>query len=1002
MGTSNDPYSFLDPTCSERIFRRPDPPPEGRSTGGGCYNERVLCFARWAALSVLLGTLFLCPSPGRAQVRDRGLRWHQIESEHFTLAYHEPLGVLARHALARCERAHAIVSEILDHDLEGRRGRVYVVLTDGTDSANGSATSLPYNTMRLFASAPSDLSALGDVDDWLQVLITHEHTHVLHLDTVGGVPSLVNRLLGKVLSPNLVQPRWFIEGLATHMESRESTGGRLRSSMFRMFMRMDAIEDRLLRLDQLSSGVDRWPRGNAAYLYGAHFVEFIAQRHGRQALTRISHDYGRRLIPYGINRAANRAFGEGFVELYDAFRDELRQESQALVARIEAEGRIEGERLTRHGDTARSPRFLDDQTLVYYAGRDAQDPGLFRLPLDGSTAPALITRAAGTAYVDPQPDGSLIYSAVDTHANIYRFYDLFRRSADGDQERLTHGRRAREPTVHGQRVAFTQNGAGTTHLMIADLADVDGTAEVLLRNPRMAQVYTPRFSPDGRTIALSRWTVGGDRDIVLVDVATGETHALTDDRALDTGPAWSADGRFLYFSSDRTGIANIYRYTVETGELVQVTNVVAGAYSPAISPDGRTLVYVGYTSYGFDLMRLDLTEVTPRPATPYVDDRGEAPSIEPMVVTSSRYQARHTLWPRSYSLDFQSTTRGNQLGVLVSQTDIAGHYEYAARLGVVLETGDVDVEAAFTFGRLQAPIRIGAYRRINERGGFVVGGRRRLWVEESVGVDIQTSYVMPRAFSDHSVYGAYALSYNRNLKPLGGRIDPNTPPPIFPDRGRFATLRFGYGYSDARHRLYDMVPSAGRAIRLDATLAHAVIGSRYTSASLRWSWRRYLTMPWGHHHTLALRYGGGIGVGDAGRRRFFGVGGFPNSSILNAVVDGTRLGGVALRGYPVNARVGTQMHLAQLEYHFPIVRIMAGVDTLPAYIRRLHAAVFVDTGNAFRGSFDPADLAVGAGAELYTDIQLGYILSFRLRLGLAYGFMDGGGLHGYFHVGSPF
>ena len=39
-----------------------------------------------------------------------------------------------------------------------------------------------------------------------------------------------------------VQPRWFIEGYATHMESSETSGGRLRSTIFEMFLRMATLE----------------------------------------------------------------------------------------------------------------------------------------------------------------------------------------------------------------------------------------------------------------------------------------------------------------------------------------------------------------------------------------------------------------------------------------------------------------------------------------------------------------------------------------------------------------------------------------------------------------------------------------------------------------------------------------------------------------------------------------------------------------------------------------
>ena len=70
--------------------------------------------------------------------------------------------------------------------------------------------------------------------------------------------------------------------------------------------------------------------------------------------------------------------------------------------------------------------------------------------------------------------------------------------------------------------------------------------------------------------------------------------------------------------------------------------------------------------------------------------------------------------------------------------------------------------------------------------------------------------------------------------------------------------------------------------------------------------------------------------------------------------------------------------------------IETGVLTLPFYLRRLHAAVFVDVGGTAIDTPSLEMLKVGVGAELRLDMLLAYYLSATLRLGYARGVSEGG------------
>ena len=954
------------------------------------------------ALAALLSLMILGPTLANAQVRDVRLTWSTVQSEHFEVHYPEPLALVARRTLAALEKAHKRLTPVLGH---APTRRTHVVITDTAESANGSATPLPFNTVRLFATSPDDLSPLGDYDDWLTGLITHEYAHIVHLDNIGGLPSAINKVFGKIYAPNLAAPRWLIEGIATHQESKQTAGGRLRSAIFEMYLRMAILEDAELSIDQLSNGIDEWPQGNVFYLYGSRFIEYIVEKYGQEAIAEFATLYGRTALAYGLNRTSKRVMGKTLTELYDEWLKHAKQHYRAVQDNITEEGFVVGRRLTHTGQMVRAPRFIDDDKVIYYVSDGRSDPQLRTLSTSTGRLEQ-ITRARGAAYATQHPDGSLYFESTDGLRNIYRYFDLYRLGKGQKRpKRLTRGLRARHPDISsdGKSIVFTQNDTGTRHLVMASVDDIQHTTKILYQSHRFEQVYTPRFSPDATRVVFSAWRRGGYRDIFLLDVATRKVEQITNDRANDTGPAWSPDGKSIYFSSDRSGIPNIYRYNVGDGQTMQVTNVISGAFHPSPSPDGKRLVYIGYTHLGFDLFMLDIGSQRERQATEYIDRRpAPSDSASHQVAISSRYIAATTLYPRTYSMDLTEDGFGQQLGISVNGTDVVGFHSYSARLGVSLEEGYIDARLRYTYHRSPLPITLSIGRSVVPRGGLRVADLRRTWLAKIVSGSISTSYPIFHRLSSQNFSLGYAFSHVGKRKSFGGVLDPNTSPPTLPTTGYITEARASWSFSDVRRRTYDMSNSAGRSIALSLSFSAPAIGNDFKAYRLSWSIRRFIEMPWAHHHVLAFLYAGGISNSSLGERSVFSLGGFPDVSFVDALINNTALSGQALRGYGPFSRFGSQRHLLQTEYRFPIARIQRGPQTLPLYANRVYGNAFVDWGNAFFGSIKPADFAVGIGGEIFFDFTVGYYLPYTLRLGLAYGLNEGGGLQYYTHFGVPF
>ena len=108
-------------------------------------------------------------------------------------------------------------------------------------------------------------------------------------------------------------------------------------------------------------------------------------------------------------------------------------------------------------------------------------------------------------------------------------------------------------------------------------------------------VFTFEPSPDGTMIA---YTGGATQeDIYISEGGGGRVRQLTNDAAKDRGVHWSPDGKTLFFYSTREDGYQIWSIRADGSGLTRVTSRAdmrrigaQNVYSPAPSPDGRTLV----------------------------------------------------------------------------------------------------------------------------------------------------------------------------------------------------------------------------------------------------------------------------------------------------------------------------------------------------------------------------------------------------------------------------
>ncbi len=933
--------------------------------------------------------------------------------------YHTGYYAFATEVVKVGEVALEVIHELLGHEL---RDKIELVVSDDTDDANGTAQILPYPIVRAFVTAPDDLSFLSEHRYWVYELIAHELTHIVHLDTTGGLPKVVNTIFGRTYMPNQLQARFFIEGLAVEVESRLSQGGRARSRFVDMVLRAEAVEDYPLRFDQALSGPYRWPQGNSWYLHGGRFLSYVAARFGQDKLREISRRYGAALIPFAMNRAFRAVIGRSYDDVWAEFQAELQAGYASDLAKVQADPLVEGRALTTRGQRNYNPRYAPDGRIFYFAQGYSLIPSLRAIDpvsgddreLDKITADAQLSR--------PEDNGHVLLSQFEVWRTFYRYQDLFdydwRR---GRFRRLTTGMRARDPAISrdGMSVFFIQNLGVRSRLMRAALSSDRarlGTPEVVWDPGETWQLYAPRVSPDGRRIALSVFRPPGQRDIAVIDLEAQAGDAplvdwVTDDAALDSGPTFSPDGRTVYFHSARSDIYNIYAYTLEGGSLARVTNVMTGAFSPDVSADGKRMVYLQYSTRGFDVheLALDTVRFVPVARTgdrPPREPLGVAPGSlpaaaleSPPTLPSRGYSPWPSLLPRQWIILPTNDALGTVLTLATSGQDPLGRHLWTASAGFGLVSRDVNYALAYQNRQLYPTLSLSTSRSVQAAPiPARINGVSLFVAERAHRFDLDVDVPLVRALWQLQLELGYSFEHRERLTELHFRPDDLVP--VIPPSGKFAGIRGGFSFNRTRRTVGAISPEYGQRFALSATVRDRWLGADYRQIFVQTSATHYQLMPWLRHHVLMLRGTVSGGYNEATHRPLHALGGPPLRDPLRDLLFGNVSAfDQSVRGFAPGTFSGDFAYTGTAEYRAPIWRIERGWSTLPVYLRTLAGAAFVDVANA--GSLDTVfrAIGVGVGGELRLDFDYGFLFGATLRIGYARGLTQNG-IHNVYVVVS--
>ncbi|MBU0553164.1 BamA/TamA family outer membrane protein [Myxococcota bacterium] len=947
-------------------------------------------------------TLMLLTAPAHAG--DGDLIWRTISTPHFEVHFPLNLEAIAQRTARLCEEAHALLTPIHGY---APRGLTQVVVSDYGDAANGSATALPYKLIQVYAAPPTLDGNLNDYDDWLRLLIFHEFTHILQLDQIRGLPAFINRLFGRHLAPNHNLPSVVLEGGAVWIESLTSRRGRIRSALFRGFLRAAALADALHPVDAVVHSPMRWPGANVWYMYGGHFISWLVDTYGIDPLNRVYEGMSDELIPFSLNRAFEEATGLTFVALFEIWSAQLKRRAQAEAALIRRRGETPLSWLTHGGVFHESPRFGPDGALYAYEYDEDTPPGVYRRV--AGEKPERILKGGGLGGFDLCGD-QLLFSRAVGHQGAYSFHDLFIRPLGGGQERrLTVGARLREPACgpDGRWAAATQIINGRVRLVRASLRD--GGLDVLFDPGGINQVGHPTVDPISGDIVFIH-LAEGRRDLYRLRAGAEIPEPLTQDDDLELFPRFTADGAWLIFSADGGGVFDLYAIERATGRRHRLSRTISGALDAARAPQGH-LVTRGLRADGYDLATLPFE---PQPWRPEGEaEAGEAPPLARSrdVATAPAlphhgYSPSETLWPIAWSPGFSFSNASdvlNKLGLEAITSDAAGHHLINAVLSGAPEEASLTAQVGYTYLRPAAALSLAlSYSDRTRENGALFGGALQPWRERLTTGALGVTLPLSRAVYGGSLSMRYQLADARPNDNVEAAHDPLDPAPYMPGQETLAALSVAASFSHTDNGMGAISIERGWRATTTLRLRDPRLGGTLESAELFLDLAGYAPL-WARH-VLAGRLSAGLGRGDSGQRVLYALSPAPRRNLLLDMLDDVYFGGGVLRGYPAGLVSGDRFTLLSAEYRLPLAQVFAGPSTVPLFLRSLKLAIFTDWGQADTAPLEisPDRFHRSAGVELLTEATFGWRKPWDSRVGWARGFDEGGEDQIYFFVGQWF
>ncbi|MGD9008606.1 MAG: hypothetical protein PVG41_11830 [Desulfobacteraceae bacterium] len=949
-----------------------------------------------------------------------------LETDHFTILYQAPLAMAAPVLAGYCEEAYHVLTRLLEMQ---PRHKIRVYLEDTFDTHNGWATVVPKNTMAFYLAGSDQGSQIYQPGNYLRRTVYHELMHVLSMDLRAGYNKALEKIFGQIdptvfggdllsyllflstASPNMLAPRWYLEGTAMYAETEFAAPGRGRSTLGDMLFRTAVKNNNLIPYSEWHITTPRWPYGSTAYWYGMRMIQYLSETSARpnpvgDTIQSVSKSF---LFNAGggIRKISKKHWKHLAREMLQQERD-LQTRNLGMLEQVP---HTPVKRLTAKPIAVQNVRFAGDKIYLMAATEEKRNT---LYSYDPATGTLKKIRNAHT----PVPSGSLsatadgrylYYTNLEIQSTENLWYEVRRYDTlTGSDRCLTRKGRYRYVDIspEGDQLAVISQRSGITYLIevpVAAAGDIQ-QEKIITTAGLEADLAAPRYSPDGRHIVYVE--AEGDRFYLKVyDRSIGKNRVLYRSESQIIAPTWHPDGGRIVFGHDANGVYNLYRLPLAGAAApTPVSHVWGGLFFPSFSSDGRSLAAVNYDGFGPHLATIAYTPgalegkslpvITPRWQGGKVDGLiAEARTKRESFSTAARnaetknYNSLTAIRPDFWTPWATVSTFGAQAGLGTAFSDPANHQQVQLVGGMESEYQSPLAQINYTYRGLKPDLTLygglgqAAYPNLLESPGridrfdyaeetqffgaavtFPLWTRIRRQLSLTVGYEFLQRDVIEELEDDYENVALNVRPTDEDQGSAWGRVD----------------------YSSGTIHSRSISLEDGFLISLGAEYSTPSLGGDIETSRALVDFNQYITMPFLRNHVLKISGTYGAGWGDDFAQGQFGLGGF---DLLPTALKPGIPRTLGLRGYNSNFQTGQEVVRAAAAYRLPLWNIFKGMESgFPLYNRDLFLELFYEGGRTYddEGIGDDIGWLHSAGLEINYGLTLLRYISFSPGLGVAY------------------